>query len=793
MIGNLVANGVNIDLKERISFLFNFSIADNKQPEKRKRSRSLSVSLPSTANNMAFFSSTYQLSLSSVGGTNIAGFNYDPNVRVPARYYGPGGALEFNGLLQLNEVILDKGDYTFVCTLFSNFVELYMALGDMKLSELGWSEYDHALTRTNVKNSWDTSVKVNGVDTPNFTGSVPDGFGYYYGLVDYGFTRQAPKTFKTNDLVPMVYAREVLLKCLELAMITPTGDFIDSTLFKNVLIGWGGGDKPFISPTEIANRRTEFTGSFETELVRFGTNIEQVGGNTYAKFIFISLVSLLRNDVLTPTVVTDTYTQYSASDGIVTIERLGTYRLTFSMTLQTTVDPVDMTYSAGTWAIMFVVKRNGAVIASPGAQYNSGTISPLPVSIEMNLSCEAGDAITVELSVVGSLRYQLVGDASSVRPLTLTFTDSPNLSFTLESTGNTLNDGDTVELSRFVPDMRAADAFTGLITAFNLYVSDPDIDGESIVEPLSDFYKPTNLYDDWTQLLDHDKPQRIIPSSASIQGKFYRFKWAEDNDYDNKRYRDRFGIGYGDYTYEVESTWQNGEKVYQLPFAQTIPTDELTPMVVPRIISYDEQTGTKKPFKGKPRLFMLNGLKVGAWRLTDVDPATYDDLIRYPSVHHFNNWQAPTFDLNWGLPEELQYITNVVTNNNLFTAYHREFILDVTGKDSKFFVASFKLDSAMIQKMDFGKLKMINGVLFRLNEIVDFESTNDSTTECELVKIVAAKKPKTFISLDITKPPKKDPPRVVSPIGVAGISASTGVIRGGRNDALATTGKTISR
>lgn len=796
MTGRLIANDVDLDLKESVSFPFNYRIADIKDPEKRKRNFSRSVSLPGTVNNMAFFSSTYQLSLSTVGGTSIAGFNFDPTVRIPAKYYSDGGSLEFNGLLQLNEVILENGDYRFVCTLFSNFIELYMALGDMKLSELGWSEYDHALTRTNVKNSWNTSVKVNGVDTPNFTAGVPDGFGYHYGLVDYGFTRQAPKTFKTNDLAPMIYGREVLMKCLEIGSITPDSTFIDTPLFKSILIAWGGGDKPFISPAEIAKRRVEFGGNFNTELIRSGINVTQIGTNTYATFIFNSLIRLIRDDVLTTTVVTDQYNQYSPASGVVTIERSGTYKLNFSQTVQSVVDGGDMTYSAGTWNILFIVRKNGAIIASPGAQYSNGTISALPVALEINMACEAGDSITVDLSVTSNLTYQLSGGPSTLRQLSVTFTDSPDLSFTLTSTQSTLNDGDTVELSRFIPDMKAADAFTALVTMFNLYISDPDIDGVSTVEPLFDFYQPTNTFDDWTQLLDHSKPQRILPSSM-IEGKFYKYKWAEDNDYDNKRYRDRFGIGYGDYTYEVESTWKKGDRVYQLPFAQTIPTDELTPLVVPRIISYDEQTGIKKPFKGKPRIFMLNGLKAGAWRFTNVavttNPTTYEDLTAYPAVHHFLNFQAPTFDLNWGLPQELQYTTNVITNLNLFSRYHRDFVLDITGKDSKILRASFKLNSSMIEKMDFGKLKMINGVLFRLNEIVDFESTNNSTTECELVKIVAAKKPKTFISLTTTKPAKKEPPRVVSPVGAAGVSASTGVVRGGRNDALATTGKFISR
>lgn len=790
MTGRLVANGVQLDLRDGVSFPFNYSIADFKEPQKRKRNYSRSVILPGTVINMDFFSSTYQLSLSTIGGSSIVGFNFDPTVRVPAKYYNQYGELIFNGLLQLNRVKLSGGDYSFECTMFSDFIELYMALGDKKLSELGWSEYDHALNRTNVKNSWNTSVMVNGVATPNFSGGLPLGFGYHYGLVDYGYTRPAPKNFRTGDIPPQVFLRECIIKCLGIAGITHDSSFMDSALFRKILIGNGGGEKISISPAEIANRRVTFGGGLSTSITKNGI-VTETNGTYYGTFIFNSLIRLIKNDVFTPVITTDPYTQYNASTGVVTIERTGLYKLAIAQTITSSLNIGTMTYSEGSGSLTYIIKKNGAVVSSPGIPSYAGGFPNLPITLNAELQLTAGDTITIDLFVSGNLKYELTGDASTLDPLTLTLTDSVNLSFDLTSEQTTLGDGDTVELFRFVPDMKAADLFTDFVTMFNIYISDPDIDDVVTIEPLSDFYLPTDQFDDWTQLLDHDKDIEILPAST-IEGKRYVFKWAEDGDYDNKRYRDRFGIGYGDYSYEVESTWQKGEREYRVSLAQTIPTDNLTPLIVPRIISYDETTNVIKPFKGKPRIFIWNGLKTGGWRLSDNVITTYEDLTTYPSVHHFDNWQSPTFDLNWGLPEELQYITNVVTNKNLFSGYHRDFLLDLTGRDSKILQAYFKLNGSMIAKMNFGKLKMINGVLFRLNEIKDFDDTVEESTFCELIKIVASNKPKTFLTLSTTKPAKK-PPKLVSPVGVAGISASTGVIRGGYKDALPTTSKIIGR
>lgn len=775
MIGELNANGVLLDLKERVSFPFNFSIADMKDPQKRKRNYSRSIKIPGTQKNMEFFFSTYNLSLSTVGGSSSVGFNFDPTIRIPATYKN-AGVVVFKGLLQLNHVTISGEDHTFECTLFSDYIELFMTLGDLKVSELGWSEYDHALTRTNVKNSFATSVMLNGVNTSNMSGGAPLGWGYHYGLVDYGYQRPAPKTFRTSDLVPMVYWREIFIKCLALSGITYTSAFIDSARFRKLLYAFGGGDKQIISPGEIVNRRTQFTGSFSGTVTRMTQPIN-VGGVYYANYLFFQQINLLdTNTGFTATVVSDIYQQYSGPDGIVTIERSGNYKLVVTQTISTALNVGTMTYVQGNSAVYVQVLRNGAFIAAASGPFD--TTFALDKTLDLQLN--AGDVIEMKIYVNANLKYQLSGGAETIEPLVLTITDSPNLSFDLTSQQSTLSDGDTVELSRFIPEMKASDFASAVITAFNLYMSDPDIDNVVNIEPLTDFYKPTNVFDDWTQLLDHNEDITITPS-ASIDGKFYKFKWAEDGDYDNKRYRDRFGIGYGDYTYEVESTWQKGERVYQLPFAQTIPTDALTPLIVPRIVSVDESTQAVKPFKGKPRCYIWNGLKTGSWKLTDVDGVLSDNLTTYPSVHHFDNWSAPTFDLNFGLPAELQYVTNVITNANMFSVYHRTFIREMTGRDSKIIEAAFKLNSHLINKLDFGKLKMINGVLFRLNQISDFDDNVTESTHAELVKVIAANKPKTFTTITTVKPAKKEISVITSPltpmVGVSPILSS--VISGG--------------
>ena len=131
-------------------------------------------------------------------------------------------------------------------------------------------------------------------------------------------------------------------------------------------------------------------------------------------------------------------------------------------------------------------------------------------------------------------------------------------------------------------------------------------------------------------------------------------------------------------------------------------------------------------------------MKSGNWRLTDTDGVTYTDYSTYPCVHHFDNYQNPTFDLNWGLPIQLAYKNNVVTTDNLYNRYHERFIKEITGKDSKIVELYVKLNSNHIANLDFSKSIMWNGVLFRLNEVRDFDNNLTTSTQIEIVRIIEA-------------------------------------------------------
>ncbi len=780
MIGKLVVGGTKIDLTEGIPFPLNYSIADVKEPQKRKRNFSKEIVLEGTQKNLDFFSSTYQLGLSTVGNTTSIGFNYDPTIRIPAKYYN-GGLLIFNGLFRLNEVSIIDGNYSFKCTLFSNFIDLFMKLGDLKLGELDWSEYTHTLNRTNVINSFDTSVIVNGTPTSNFTGAVPDGFGYCYGMIDYGYT--AFSTKDTTDIVPLIYAKEAVEKCLAVAGMTYSSAYFDSDLFKKIMIGFGGGEKISVPASEVVNRRVNWTEDINNvEQITYISSTPISGSSNHFRFLKNKWISLIDESFgVTPTLISDNFDQYyldhtdvgQGTDGRITIAKKGFYNLSVSQDITTSLTIGAMVLQQGVFNTNWILLKNGVEILSLPVQSAEG-FGTDSIAVNQGLQLDVGDILEIRYNVYIDATYKFLA------PITITIDDANTTVIDLTCIQATLQDGDDVEIARFIPEMKASEFMEGIITMGNLALSDPDIFDVVTIEPLEEFYLPSTDFWDITQIVDHSREIKIKPAST-IEGKIYKFKWDEDKDFDSLEYRSFFQIGYGDHWHTVPSTFQTGERVYKVPFAQTIPTDAIYPFVAPRIISVDSSSGVIKPFKGKPRIYLYNGMKAGKWRLKDTNGNGKDDLTEYPSMHHFDDWENPAFDLNFGLPILFDYNAPSVTTDNLFTRYHERFIKEITGRDSKIVELYAKLSNNDINRLNFAKSIMWNGVLFRLNLIQDFDPNVTDSTKIELVKILEAKNKRTGFEERVDSNQIKTILKKESP---SGIGADVGVIWGGIQEKL---------
>lgn len=763
--GRLIIDNQEIDIDENVQIPLTFALADMKEPQDRKRSFSKTIRVPGTQNNLNFFASTYSLSIADLGVDSTIQFNYDPTIRVPAKYYR-NGTMIFDGLCQLISVELEKKVYYFNIILFSNTVGIQQSLNEILISELGWSEYNHELNFDNIVNSWDTSVIKNGTPTNNFTAGVPDGFGYLYAPINYGYEPNI-LDIRDNNIILQAYAKEVLEKCFALAGQTITGTFIDSERFKRTMVCFGGGAKATISPTEALERGFLFTsgpgfsqtfGASYYDYIPPGWDISNPDG--YYKYTFNhNQVKYIGEDYWSPiAITTDALDQVDVSNGEVQVARSGKYKLDIDFLF-------DTTYSIGgsfiTTSLVFRVKiyveKNGAIVSTIfDSGIPSGTTTTINYTNEFNFN--SGDIVKIKFVLSINARVDSAEAPSSATVPTITVTCPEGGDFTCEMTSiqQPLLNGDTVNMAAFLPEMKAKDFVKDMVTAFNLYMSEPDINGNVLIESIDDFFADSDQFVDWTLLLDHSKKQ-IIEPAANIKGKFYSFRFAEDSDYWLEYYRNKYGAGYGDYLYQVQSTFQQETVPFEIHFAATCPVEVPgTNIIIPTIIQFDSETGISTPYKGKPRLLYYQGLKASDnWVLRNSVTNATSTKTSFPYLSHVDDYETPTFDLVFGRPEEVQWNASDYTETNLFNEYYYRSTIETTGRDSKIFKAYFLLNESHVTPESLRQPVMINGVLFRRNLTKDFQANSNESTFCELVKIVTGKKRRTLSVIPYSGPTGK--------------------------------------
>jgi hypothetical protein len=341
------------------------------------------------------------------------------------------------------------------------------------------------------------------------------------------------------------------------------------------------------------------------------------------------------------------------------------------------------------------------------------------------------------------LTPQLIGGTAGINGLrTQIVSNTAELDILKQA--QTLTAGGTVSLGAFLPDMTCDVFFKGLVTAFNLYVkprtSDPTI---LEIEPLADFYNSSGDAIDWTYKIDRSKEIQIEPT-INFSAKNYKFNFETDDDYWNGRYFDDVQEQYGSFIVESQSQFATNETNFKLPFSQkvlsTIPDTSpstFTDLTVPRAfqIKFNEDgSSLVERKKGKPFLVQLGGLRTGDWIHVDENGTPFNETS-YPYVGHLDNLDSPSFDFNFGVPDYVFWSTSTYPTNNLYL-YHEKFIKELISRFGKKVTCSVMLRPSDINSLDFRNLINIDGVVYRLLKVSDYQSGKNTSTVVELIRII---------------------------------------------------------
>jgi hypothetical protein len=522
-------------------------------------------------------------------------------------------------------------------------------------------------------------------------------------------------------------------------------------------MAYPGGDLPTITQAQADNESVFTTqdnsttssgyflsnGFFGSGGVQFNADPTQLGVVIYNDYEILSDYSAIINqDNLSQAQETSPLKVVCASTGLYQLNYFGDHDLNIVIS----GDGSGAFSVSGDYEVRFLIYKNNYVMSNDiiysGQLTSATTAVTFSFDYTRGLNVDYNDVLRFEVRFrINSCYIQRTGLTSST---TLVEILSNTSDLDILKQQQSITAGATVYLDAFLPDMTCDQFLKGIITAFNLYVKPSTADPTILeIEPLSDFYNASGDAIDWTYKLDRSKEIQIEPT-INFSAKNYNFNFETDDDYWNGRYFDDVQEQYGSFIVESQSQFATNETNFKLPFSQkvlsTIPDTSpstFTDLTVPRAfqIKFNEDgSSLVERKKGKPFLVQLGGLRTGDWIHVDENGTPFNETS-YPYVGHLDNLDSPSFDFNFGVPDYVFWSTPTYPTNNLYL-YHEKFIKELISRFGKKVTCSVMLRPSDINSLDFRNLIQIDGVVYRLLKVSDYQSGKNTSTVVELIRII---------------------------------------------------------
>jgi hypothetical protein len=708
-----------LDITKDFSQQITYAVDDLTNTDSKSTSFSKTIVLPGTANNNRLFGNIFEFSNSNFelnSGQNIF-YNFNASKSAKAR-------LEINGLqvmkgvLRLLEIIRD-GDYIeYEVALFGELGGFFSSLGAKRIEQLDFSDYNHTYDVSAITSSWD---------------NANDGEGYYYPLIDYGNVSPlndaqfAKKSFYWTAFRPALFVREYISKIIETAGYTFSSTFMNTDFFKRLII-------PNNQQRLSTLQSRIFSGS-----PRFGPKMTQVN-----VAYDIQLYNTINGLFTTSNFITFTYNSGTNFSGTINMNLAGLIQNT--VFIDTPSGPVE--YVSTVFAEFALLKNGSTYIYANQVGSQRPTIIGFQNAMEANFNVSAtfGSAAnpvtftngdTFKLVIV-MFRYELFESepAVNIQSGTLSIEGSPL--YTPATYGQTLAITDTIPKGILQKDF-----FSSILKMFNLMVTeDKDIEKHLIIEPYIDFYNTDRTtYLDWSDKVDRSKPIKIKPMSE-VNARFYQFKYKQDNDYWNEKYRKKNVEGYGDRVFDNALEFTKDTDTTEVIFSATplvgysgTGHDKVFPAI------YKYNNSAEEMIEHNIRILSARKITgVTTWRIrTNILDATLATVTSYGYAGHFDHPITMNYDLNFGATKELFYSVNTSSiyaslSTNLFNVFYSPYFAEITDKDSRLVTCKMRLNEKDIYNLDFGRFVWVDGVLYRLIKIVDYSEAD--VCEVQLLRAI---------------------------------------------------------
>lgn len=737
-----------------------YNIADIKNPEDRKSNFSKTMKLPGSRELDELFANIFDVNV------DITGEDFNPNKREPIKILQNQVNI-FPGFLQLKKVNVENGicrDYEVLVT--GGIGNIFKDIGSKRLDELDLSRFDHDWTRQNEQDSWDTQIIENGIPVPFALGN-----GYVYPMMDLGFDSDL-SNFSVTEMFPAFYVKTYLDQIfLEAGNYTYNSNFLNSDLFKRLIIPY---NRTMIELTQ-AEQDSRVWDVEQQTLFTEDLSFSNPGANP-----------TVNEDVDFDTIINDPSGAVDLVSDEVTIQASngGFYDIltSFDITAEFIPDDPLTNYVANCFITGFVqILKNGSPIgglnfrleANPsggftGTYEGARPATPPDTDYEIfdgvfNLNNPAnvylGSALDEQLAPGDIIKLRFLAQINSKTiPNNKEFQQAPggvpngiydrgivrfkihNAKLFSQINNPALIEGDPITHDTIIPaEVKQREFLQSLIRMFNLYI-EPDPDNPKLlnIEPRDDFF--TDDVVDFSEKLDSSKLVELLPLGA-LESDQFEYRYAEDEDFWNKRYQDTYREVYGERRITVDNDFFDNEKETSLVFSPTTLVGVGSNDRVLSTVYTLDNAGNPEPQDHNIRILHYSGLlaTAQAWDHTSALNPT-DSFLVYPYAGHFDDPYDPTLDLNFGLPAELYYVGTfkpiTPTINGLFNVYHKDTIDEITDVNSKVCKAFFLLDPEDIENLSFRKRYYFLGSYWRLQLVDNYQPNNRSVTKCTFLKDV---------------------------------------------------------
>lgn len=616
----------------------------------------------------------------------------------------------------------------------------------------------------------------------------PTGEGYVYPYIEYGSDNLGKNNKTIPRLQPAVYVKTVVDKIFKEAGFKYQSDFFESQNFKRLINPFSG---EWYQESDISIQRQEFragiTGSSPFNSTLFFQQV--VNANDFDRYLNFNCDTSTtttpdcfdNNNNYYPNLPTNTpdlsgsfISQYHTT---MKFETILDFDINTVLNIVTPPIPIfhqwvnPITQQWGAIKIRIVTYKRDisfintpleyTIVGSNELEYsykdiqipnnNSGHISPI-----LSLNCVTEDVILKPTDEVFSEieiiplnpgpTSQLNFGASFYNLASQIKVNIKNTSrFYNQVTNAQINTNDIVDLSKlFSCDIKCSDYLLDLIKMFNLYVDDVKGKTNTLrIEPRNDYYK-NNQVRDWTQKLDLLNSIEIVPL-GEVLGKNVELTYLQDSDFWNEDYRKKTDEIYGNMEFTVDNDFIKNKLEIKTNIFAPSPQIEYpnSGISYPEIKKVEEQDGniTESRFLAKQRILYYGGLKTYKSYLdnsTNSIKFRYSGITQpyYPYVGMEDDGYISYYTINFGIPVISYYPRRSYSNGTLFNNYWRNYFLENTDKNAKIVTANFNLTPRDIFELDFRNYIYVDGQLYRLNKIIDYNPLTNSTTKVELLKVL---------------------------------------------------------